>query len=73
MLACCAHHLTELLPILGVSGAAVFLSAYKTELLWIGVGMNLMAIAYLLWRVRQAKRITYCGLESGTTSKGLLP
>src|SRR5262245_15307193 len=29
MLACCAHHLAEVLPIIGLSGAAVFLNLYK--------------------------------------------
>jgi len=52
MLACCAHHLSDVLPILGVSGAAVFLAAYKTPLLWVGLAMNLAGIAYLLWQIR---------------------
>jgi Cu+-exporting ATPase len=52
MLACCAHHLSNVLPILGVSGAAVFLSAYQTPLLWLGLAMNLAGIAYLVWQLR---------------------
>ncbi len=52
MLACCAHHLSDVLPILGVSGAAVFLVAYKTPLLWLGLIMNLAGIAYLVWQLR---------------------
>ncbi|MBI3978478.1 MAG: cation transporter [Chloroflexi bacterium] len=51
MLACCAHHLTEVLPILGLSGAAIFLNAYKTPLLWLGIAMNLVGAAYLLRQV----------------------
>jgi copper chaperone CopZ len=51
MLACCAHHLSDVLPILGVSGAAVFLGAYQTPLLWVGLAMNLAGIAYLLWQI----------------------
>jgi hypothetical protein len=51
MLACCAHHLSDVLPILGVSGAAVFLSAYQTPLLWLGLAMNLAGIGYLLWQI----------------------
>ncbi len=53
MLACCAHHLTDVFAILGLSGAAVFLNVYKTPLLWLGIGMNLFGIAYLLWKIRQ--------------------
>ncbi len=55
MLACCAHHLTDVFAILGVSGAAVFLNVYKTPLLWLGILMNLFGIAYLLWKIRQQR------------------
>jgi hypothetical protein len=57
MLACCAHHLTEVFAIVGLSGAAIFLNAYKTPLLWLGIVMNLFGIAYLLWNIRQQSRI----------------
>jgi hypothetical protein len=53
MLACCAHHLTEVFAIFGLSGAAIFLNVYKTPLLWLGIVMNLFGIAYLLWKIRQ--------------------
>jgi hypothetical protein len=56
MLACCAHHLTEVFAVLGLSGAAIFLNAYKTPLLWLGIVMNLFGIAYLLWKIRQQRR-----------------
>ena len=48
MLACCAHHLVEIAPILGLSGAAVVLNAYKTPLLWLGITMNLIGIAVMV-------------------------
>jgi copper chaperone CopZ len=48
MLACCAHHLTDVVPVLGLSGAAVFLNLYKTPLLWLGILMNLAGIAFML-------------------------
>jgi len=57
MLACCAHHLTDVLPIVGLSGAAVFLNAYKTPLLWLGIVMNLIGIVYLLRKVRQQRQM----------------
>lgn len=59
MLACCAHHLAEVLPIIGLSGAAVFLNAYKTPLLWVGVLMNLFGVAYLLRQIRRARGMTH--------------
>jgi hypothetical protein len=47
MLACCAHHLVDVAPVIGLSGAAIFLNAYKTPLLWLGIVMNLVGILYL--------------------------
>jgi hypothetical protein len=55
MLACCAHHLTDVLPILGLSSAAIFLDLYKTPLLWLGIGMNLVGIAYMLRKIREQR------------------
>lgn len=57
MLACCAHHLTDVFAIVGLSGAAIFLNAYKTPLLWLGIVMNLFGVAYLLWKIRQQRRL----------------
>jgi YHS domain-containing protein len=57
MLACCAHHLTEIAPFLGLSGLVVFLNAYKVPLLWLGIGMNLIGIALLLRKVRRARHM----------------
>ncbi len=65
MLACCAHHLTEVFTILGLSGAAIFLNAYKTPLLWLGIVMNLFGIAYFLWKIRQQSRILHNELKTG--------
>lgn len=57
MLACCAHHLTEILPIVGLSGAAIFLNAYKMPLLWLGIAMNLGGILYLAYKIREQRRM----------------
>ena len=58
MLACCAHHLTDVFAIIGLSGAALFLNLYKTPLLWLGIIMNLFGIAYLLWKIREQDQAT---------------
>lgn len=63
MLACCAHHLTELLPIVGLSGVAVFLTAYKTPLLWLGVVMNLVGIGYMGHQISKERRLV-CTLDN---------
>jgi len=59
MLACCAHHLTEVFAIFGLSGAAIFLNAYKTPLLWLGIVMNLFGIIYLLGKIRQQRQMLH--------------
>jgi hypothetical protein len=53
MLACCAHHLADVLPIIGLSGAAVLLDLYKTPLLWLGILMNVLGVLYLLQKIRR--------------------
>lgn len=57
MLACCAHHLTDVLPLLGFSAAAAFLGAYKTPLLWLSVMVNLAGVLYLVVQVRKVARL----------------
>lgn len=57
MLACCAHHLADLLPIIGLSGAAVFLNDYKLPLLWLGIAMNVGGVGYMLGRLQQHRRL----------------
>jgi hypothetical protein len=54
MLACCAHHLAEVLPVLGLSGAAIVLDLYKTPLVWVGIAMNLAGIVYLLRQIHRS-------------------
>lgn len=48
MIACCAHHLTDVLPILGLSAASLFLVKFQTPLLIIGIVSNIFGILYLL-------------------------
>ncbi len=48
MVACCMHHLTEILPILGISAAAIFLAQYQSFFLAVGVASNLVGITIML-------------------------
>ncbi len=56
MLACCAHHLVDLLPIVGFSAAAVFLNAYKTPLFLGSIGINVAGIVIIARQLRRARR-----------------
>jgi hypothetical protein len=59
MLACCAHHLVDVLPVVGLSAAAVFLNTYKTPLLWLGIAMNLAGIVHFLIQIRKQRRLAH--------------
>lgn len=68
MLACCAHHVVDLLPLVGLSAAAVFLDAYKTPLFLVGIGMNAIGIVVIARQLRRARRA--CAIVDGTASRG---
>lgn len=54
MVACCAHHVADLAPIIGLSGAAVFLTAYRTPIMAAGIILNALGVAVALRRLRRA-------------------
>ncbi len=53
MIACCAHHLVEVLPIIGLSGAAIFLTRFQVPLIILGIVMNAFGIFYMLRVIRK--------------------
>jgi len=48
MVACCAHHVTDVLPILGLTAAATFLAEYQTAFMLAGLGTTLVGIVVML-------------------------
>ncbi len=48
MVACCAHHVADVLPILGLTAAATFLAEYRTAFMLVGLGMTLLGIGFML-------------------------
>jgi YHS domain-containing protein len=48
MVACCAHGLVNVLPLVGVSAAAAFLATYQLPFILIGVFSNLVGITIML-------------------------
>lgn len=44
MVACCAHHLAELAPFLGATGAAAFLIDYRIPFMVVGIGVNAVGV-----------------------------
>jgi hypothetical protein len=56
MVACCAHHIADLLPLLGLSAAATFLSAYKIPFMLIGLAMNVIGVVVIVRAIRKEQR-----------------
>ncbi len=48
MIACCAHHVTDILPIVGLSAATVFLFRYQIPFIILGIFSNLVGITMML-------------------------
>ncbi|MBI5935764.1 MAG: hypothetical protein HY867_18830 [Chloroflexi bacterium] len=58
MIACCIHHVTDVLPILGLSAAASFLTRYQRPFMLVGLAMNLIGIGVMLFVLyRERKKL----------------
>ena len=53
MVACCAHHLAELVPFVGATGFAAFLTDWRLPFMVTGIGVNAIAIVISARRLRQ--------------------
>jgi len=56
MVACCAHHVTDVLPIVGLTAAAAFLAKYQTLFMLVGLGTTLAGIGVMLVIVFKERR-----------------
>ncbi len=55
MVACCLHHVSDALPVLGLSAAAVFAAKYQTEFIMAGVFSNVIGLNLLLLSMKKHK------------------
>lgn len=53
MVSCCAHYLTNIIPIIGLAGAISLISQYQVELFWFGLAANVLGIGYIVSRIRK--------------------
>ncbi|HEX6303283.1 MAG TPA: hypothetical protein VFZ76_03775 [Anaerolineales bacterium] len=56
MVACCAHHVTDVLPILGLTAAATFLAEYQTPFMLVGLGTTILGIIVMLFILFRERR-----------------
>lgn len=54
MVACCAHHLADLVPFVGAAGAAGFLTDYRVPFMLAGIGVNAIGVSVAARRLRRA-------------------
>ena len=52
MVACCAHHIGDLLPLVGLSGVFLFLTEYQAWFIGLGLLSNLMSTLYIVRRLK---------------------
>ena len=58
MVACCAHHVTDVLPVLGLTAAATFLAKYRLLFMGVGLGTTLLGISYMVHLIIRERRRT---------------
>jgi Cu+-exporting ATPase len=51
MISCCAHYLTNFLPVVGAAGVVALVAQYQIELFWFGLACNAAGILYMTTRV----------------------
>ena len=56
MVACCAHHVTDVLPILGLTAAATFLAEYRLAFMLLGLGTTVIGIVYMIFVLLKERR-----------------
>lgn len=55
MLACCAHHLADLFPLVGATAAATLVYDYRVPFMVIGLALNGVAISVAVRRLREVR------------------
>lgn len=63
MVACCLHHATNVLPILGISAATAFLARYQRPFMQVSLVMNLLGILLMLISLQRARQGRSLALE----------
>lgn len=59
MVACCLHHVTDVLPVLGIGAAATFLTRYQRPFMLIGLATEVMGILVMLMVLYRERKALY--------------
>ena len=75
MAACCAHHLTDVLPFVGLAGLAAFLAEYQLLFIIGGVLSNAVGIAIMLETIQRhglSRRLARVRWSMGRVKRGTM-
>ncbi|HEX9679985.1 MAG TPA: hypothetical protein VGA32_00925, partial [Anaerolineales bacterium] len=53
--ACCAHHVADALPLLGLTAGAALLAQYRIPFMIVGLATNLLGIGVMTWQLRRLR------------------
>ncbi|MBI4200253.1 MAG: hypothetical protein HY535_07260 [Chloroflexi bacterium] len=70
MVACCLHHVTDVLPVLGLSGAAIFLHDYRVPFMVAGLAVNGVGVLLMVRVMLQGQAHLRALGERGTGAVG---
>lgn len=56
MVACCVHHVTDVLPILGLTAAATFLAKYQSVFMLAALAVTLMGAIFMVFIILKERR-----------------
>lgn len=62
MVACCLHHGADVLPLIGISGLALFFTEYQIFFIALGLASNLVGISIMLRFIQQCRAYDERGL-----------
>lgn len=57
MVACCVHRILDVLPVLGFSGALIFLVNFRTYFLILALLSNLFGIIFIFYKIYRFKKL----------------
>ena len=65
MIACCAHYVANVLPVLATTGIVALVAQYQVQLFWVGLAFNLAGVLYVGNKAMQASRhMTLMGTQT---------
>ena len=72
MVACCAHHATDLLPLVGLTAAATLLAEYRIPFMLVGLGTTILGISVMVLILLRERRRAL-GLPLAVSEAARLP